>query len=155
MKTIKSILVCNFMFIAVTSASAQFGLGNNGMGRQQGQSQGVPVDPNRYTKSPEIIEKEQLDAINKSVEKLKTDLNLDELQLIVIRKEIESSSKSINAVIKSDVSIDEKALAIEAISEKTDRTINTYLNKEQKEKYKKFMEEKKEKLDKIKDKRLR
>jgi hypothetical protein len=155
MKTIKSILVCNFMFIAVTSASAQFGFGNNGMGRQQGQSQGVPVDPNRYTKSPEIIEKEQLDAINKSVEKLKTDLNLDELQLIVIRKEIESSSKSINAVIKSEVSIDEKALAIEAISEKTDRTINTYLNKEQKEKYKKFMEEKKEKLDKIKDKRLR
>jgi hypothetical protein len=155
MKTIKSILVCSFIFIAVTSASAQYGYGNNGMGRQQGQSQGVPVDPNRFAKSPETIEKERIESIDKSVEKLKTDLNLDELQLIVIRKEIESSSKSIYSVIKSEASNEEKALEIEAISEKTDRIINTFLNKEQKEKYKKFTEEKKEKLNKLKDKRLR
>ncbi len=152
MKTLKSIVVCSFIFIAVSSASAQNGYGSNAAGMRQGQASN---DPNRYAKSPETLEKERLDAINKSVEKLKTDLNLDELQLIVIRKEIESSSKSINAVIKSEVTIEEKTLEIEAISEKTDRTINTYLNKEQKEKYKKFMEEKKERLDKLKDKRLR
>ena len=94
--------------------------------------------------------------IRDSIEALKTELKLDELQIIVIRKEIETSTKKIFAVVKNEeLSDEDKAKEIEAISEKTDTTINTFLNAEQKEKYKKFIENRRDKLDKLKDKRLR
>ena len=78
------------------------------------------------------------------------DLNLDDLQVIVIRKEIEAGAKSISAVTKSEISNDEKIKEVDAINEKTDRTINTYLNPEQKEKYKKYIEERKDRMEKYK-----
>jgi hypothetical protein len=115
-----------------------------------------PNNFGRNEKSAEEIEKERAENIDKSVEYLKTELKLDELQIIVIRKEIETSSKKIYAVIKNEeISEEDKTKEIEAISDKTDTTINTFLNAEQKEKYKKFIENRKEKLEKMKDKRLR
>ncbi len=61
-----------------------------------------------------------------------------------------------NAVVKNEeISEEDKTKEIEAISEKTDTTINTFLNAEQKEKYKKFIENKKENLNKLKEKRSR
>ena len=101
-------------------------------------------------KSPEEIEKERAENLNKSIEKMTKDLNLDDLQVIVIRKEIEAGAKSISAVTKSEISNDEKIKEVDAINEKTDRTINTYLNPEQKEKYKKYIEERKDRMEKYK-----
>lgn len=160
MKTLKSFFTVSILFGTITIASAQFGGNgmNNGMGRGTINQQSIQNTNNfgRYEKSPEEIEKEKTESIEKSVEALKKELNLDELQIIVIRKEIESSTKKIYAVIKNEETPqEEKAKEIEAISEKTDSTINTFLNAEQKEKYKKFIENRKEKLEKLKDKRLR
>ena len=101
-------------------------------------------------KTPEDIEKERAEGINKTVERLTKDLSLDDLQVIVIKKEIESSAKSIYAVMKSETSDEDKIKEVEAINEKTDRTINTFLNDEQKVKYKKFIDDRKERMEKYK-----
>ena len=158
MNVLKSIFLCGCLTFAFNTASAQYGgYGNNGMGRQQGMGMGgAPSDPNRYAKSPETIEKERAENTNKTIETLKTELNLDELQLIVIRKEIESGNKKIYALFKNEeTSQEDKAKEIDAITEKMDTTINTFLNNEQKAKYKKVIEARKERMDKIKEKRLR
>lgn len=160
MKTLKLVFTTSLLLGSITFASAQFGGNgmNNGMGmgaRNQQRMQN-PNNFGRNEKSPEEIEKERAENIEKSVEYLKTELKLDELQVIVIRKEIETNSKKIYAVLKNDeISEEDKTKEMEAISEKTDTTINTFLNAEQKEKYKKFIENRKEKLEKMKDKRLR
>lgn len=160
MKTLKLVFTTSLLLGSITFASAQFGGNgmNNGMGmgtRNQQRMQN-PNNFGRNEKSAEEIEKERAENIDKSVEYLKTELKLDELQIIVIRKEIETSSKKIYAVIKNEeISEEDKTKEIEAISDKTDTTINTFLNAEQKEKYKKFIENRKEKLEKMKDKRLR
>lgn len=162
MKTLKSVFTISLLLGSITFASAQFGGNrmNNGMGMGMGtrNQQNFQNNSNfgRNEKSAEEIEKERVENINKTVEFLKTELKLDELQIIVIRKEIETSSKKIYAVVKNDeISEEDKTKEIEAISEKTDTTINTFLNAEQKEKYKKFIENKKENLNKLKEKRSR
>jgi Tfp pilus assembly major pilin PilA len=121
------------------------GSGMNRMGNQQSMQNTNNFGRN---KSPEDLEKERTENLNKSIEKLTKDLNLDDLQVIVIRKEIEASSKSIYAVTKTENSNEDKIKEVEAINEKTDRTINTFLNAEQKEKYKKIIEDRKERLEK-------
>ncbi|WP_395062102.1 hypothetical protein [Flavobacterium sp.] len=158
MKTLKFILLVHFVLLTFSSVSAQYGgyggngsYSNTGMGRPQS----IQSDSDRHKKTDEQIEKEKQESIDRNVEKLKTDLKLDELQVIVIKKEIESSSKSIYKIFKSEDSDDEKTKQIEAVSEKTDRIINTFLNEEQKVIYKKIIEEKQERMEKLKDKRLR
>lgn len=155
MKTLKFILV-TFLF-ALSSANAQYGYGN-GSGYGGGSSmnrQSIQNTNNfgRNEKTPDEIEKERVENINKAIERLKIELNLDDLQVIVIKKEIEANSKSLMVVSKSESPVEEKIKEMEAINEKTDRTINTFLNEEQKLKYKKFIEERNERMDKIKNKR--
>jgi hypothetical protein len=156
MKTLKSIIIVYFVLFAFNTVSAQYGYGNNGMnggGMNRNPNQQSIQNTNNYgrnTKSATEIEKERAENLNKTVEKLTKELSLDDLQVIVIKKEIETSMKNISAVMKSEVSDDEKLKEIEAINEKTDRTINTFLNEEQKNKYKKFIEERKERIEKYK-----
>jgi hypothetical protein len=69
--------------------------------------------------------------------------------MIVIKKEIEASSKSIFAVSKSESSDEDKIKEMNAINEKTDRTINTFLNADQKIKYKKYIDDRKERMEKL------
>jgi len=52
--------------------------------------------------------------------------------------------------MKSESSEEDKIKEVEAINEKTDRTINTYLNDDQKVIYKKFIDERKERMEKYK-----
>ena len=154
LKNIK-IVFCFFLLTLSTLSFAQYGYGNgygnNGMGRSQIGSN----MPSSYSKSEADIEKERAENLNKTVEKLKTDLQLDDLQLFVIRKELETSSASIYKIIKSESTDEEKTTEIEAITERTDRNINGYLNEEQKKKYKLYVEERKERFEKIKTKRAR
>ena len=150
MKIAKNLVTISFILLAINISSAQYGnSGMNGGGMNRMGGQGMN---NNYTnntgKSPGEIEKERLENLNKSIEKLTKDLKLDDLQVIVIRKEIEASSKSIYAITKTENSNEEKIKEVEAINEKTDRTINTFLNAEQKEKYKKIIEDRKERLEK-------
>jgi len=155
MKTLKNIVTISFILLSFNIVSAQYGGGGMGGGMNRG---GMGRNPqsmqntNNFgkNKSPEEIEKERAENLNKSIEKMTKDLNLDDLQVIVIRKEIEAGAKSISAVTKSEISNDEKIKEVDAINEKTDRTINTYLNPEQKEKYKKYIEERKDRMEKYK-----
>jgi hypothetical protein len=141
---------------AFSAAKAQYGYGNNGMyggGMNRMQNQQSIQNTNNYgrnTKSADEIEKERVENLNKTMDKLTKELSLDDLQVIVIKKEIESGSKSINAVMKTESSNEDKIKEVEAINEKMDRTINTFLNEEQKIKYKKFIEERKERIEKYK-----
>ncbi len=156
MKTIQFYLFIGSCILSFTSSVAQYGNGgmyggngmNGGMNRM-GNQQSIQ-NTNNYgrDKSPEDIEKERTENLNKSIDKITKDLNLDDLQVIVIRKEIEASAKSIFAVSKSESSNEDKLKEIEAINEKTDRTINTYLNLDQKVKYKKYVEDRKERMEK-------
>lgn len=167
MKTLQFYLFIGILILSCISSFAQYSNGgmyggngmygggmNGGMGggmNRMGNQQSMQ-NTNNYgrNKSPEEIEKERTDNLNKSIEKITKDLNLDDLQVIVIRKEIEASAKSIFAVSKSEISNDDKMKEIDAINEKTDRTINTFLNQEQKVKYKKYVDERKERMEKYK-----
>ena len=156
MKNLKLSIFISLIFIVTFTSFAQYnnggmyggGMNGGGMNRM-GNPQSIQ-NTNNYgrNKSPEDLEKEREENLNKSIEKITKDLNLDDLQVIVIRKEIEANSKSIFAVTKSEISNEEKMKEIDAINEKTDRTINTFLNPDQKIKYKKYIDERKERMEK-------
>ena len=158
MKIVIKTITISFILLAFHIASAQYGnsgmYGGSGMGggmNRMGNQQSMQ-NTNNYgrNKSPEDVEKERAENLNKSIEKLSKDLELDDLQIIVIKKEIEDGSKKVVAVTKSESSQEDKIKEIEAINEKMDRTINTYLSTDQKVKYKKYIEERKERMEKYK-----
>lgn len=159
MKIVKNSITISLILLALNIASAQYGnngmyggsgMGSGGMNRMQNQQSIQNTNNFGRNKSPEDVEKERTENLNKSIEKITKDLELDDLQVIVIRKEIEEGSKKIVAVTKTESSQEDKIKEIEAINEKTDRTINTYLNADQKIKYKKYIEERKERMEKYK-----
>ena len=154
MKTLKAILLLVLLFFGVNSGSAQFGGMNGGMyggGMNQMQNQQSMQNTNNYgrNKSSDDLDKEREANLAKSIEKISKDLNLDDLQIIVVKKEIEASSKSIFAISKSEASDEDKIKEMDAINEKTDRTINTFLNADQKTKYKKYIDDRKERMEKL------
>jgi hypothetical protein len=130
MKTLKLFII----FLLFTSFSIfsqnNYGGRNSGVNRDIGRSYSGPSKP-----SAEEIEKVRAERIEKYVMKLKSDLTLDELQVIAIRNEITSNSKNIDIVLKKENSEEEKSNEVKAMMEKSDATINSYLNKDQKEKY--------------------
>jgi len=104
MKTLKSLLLFFLVLFAFNSATAQYGYGNGGMNRSQNQLSAQNTNNfGRNSKSPEEIEKEKTENLNKTMEKLTKELGLDDLQVIVIKKEIEAGSKSIYAIMKKQI----------------------------------------------------
>lgn len=91
--------------------------------------------------STEEIEKYKSEQLDKIIAKLKTALTLDELQVIAFRNEIATNMKNVDIVIKKGTSDEEKTTEVKALMDKTEAVINSYLNKDQKEKYKSFVEE--------------
>jgi uncharacterized membrane protein len=119
---------------------------NSGAGRM-GNNSGMMNHPE--PRDEKEVEKNRLKRLNDLVNKLKTDLSLDDLQLYAVRKQIEENDKSIFAVLnKKEIEQEEKMKEIEAISERNDNIILSYLNSEQKEKYKKHIQERKERIEK-------
>ena len=154
-KIFKTLAFSLFILISIQS-NAQYGggYGGGGMGGMGGGMNGMGGSgmrgggmQNNYGNTPKgptvLTEKEKAEKIDKIMEKLKTQLNLDELQVFAIRNEVVANSKSIEAIVKSESTNEEKSKEAEAVHEKTDRIINTYLNKDQKEKYKVMIEERK------------
>lgn len=86
--------------------------------------------------STEEIEQMRLERVEKFTSKLKTDLILDELQVIAIKNELISNSKNIDIVLKKEDSEEAKSKEASALLQKTETIINSYLSKVQKEKYK-------------------
>ncbi len=114
------------------------GQNRNGLNRNIGRDYSSQAKP-----SPEDIEKNKAEQLDKVIAKLKTALTLDELQVIAIRNEITSNMKNVDIVLKKGTSDEEKGNEVKALMEKTEVIINSYLNKDQKEKYKTFVEESK------------
>lgn len=137
--------------IAFNMISAQYG--NQGMngGMQRGAgSQNYPNEHN--SKTPEQIQKERAEFITKTLEKLKKELTLDALQEIAIKNELIANFKEMDIVMKSESAQEDKITQIESASKRMDYNINSFLNTEQKEKYKKYVEEKDKKMERIKEK---
>jgi hypothetical protein len=111
---------------------------------------------NRAPKPPsaEEIEKSRNEYVDKYMVKLKDALTLDDLQVIAIKNELITNSKSIDIVMKKEEdSQEDKSKEVRALMDKTEATINSYLNKEQKEKYLLFRANLNKKKDKDKDKK--
>lgn len=152
-------IICSIILFLSINASAQYpggygggyggmngmrGGGMNGMGSSMGSQPKTATEP---------TEKEKAEKIDKIMEKLKKDLTLDELQMFAIRNEVTANAKSMEAIMKSESSNEDKGKEATSLNEKTDRIINTYLNKEQKEKYKILIDERKKRIEEYKSRR--
>lgn len=148
-------LVFIVLLLLGTATWAQVGFGNNGgfngsnrMGGYGPTQMGMPSQPRE--RSADEIEEERIKTVDKSVAKLKSDLKLDELQLIIVRKEMDASSKKINAIFKKELSNDDKNSEIKAITETMERNILNFLNDEQKKKFKELIEERQKQMEMMK-----
>ena len=143
-----------FFSILLISIGAKAQYGNNQYGNTSGRLRTNPFPKSSPSKpSTEDIEEAKSKKIDAIMAKLKTDLSLDELQFIAIKNEIVASNSSIEIVMKKEKSEEDKSNDIKAINEKTDKTINSYLNADQKVKYLKRKEDKALNKDEKKKKR--
>lgn len=99
--------------------------GMGGMNQQQDKPKEIPVEV----------------TVGKIMEKLKPELNLDALQEIAIANILTESLKSQGAIIKQEISQDDKVKEIQTLSELTDSKIKQLLTQTQKDKYKAMQED--------------
>jgi hypothetical protein len=129
MKALKILL---FSLLILSSAAIAQNFNQNGYG--------INTDLGRNS-SPSKPSQQDIDEINSKqldrfMEQLKKELSLDELQTIAIRNEVTTNRKNVEILMKKENSEEEKSKQIKAMMDRTDVTINSYLNKDQKEKYK-------------------
>jgi hypothetical protein len=140
MKTFKILFIC--LFLSNLSALAQFGnINGNRMGGVDRSNQ-IPQSNEPKEPTPEEIANARNMRVDNIIKRMKEDLTLDDLQCIAIRNELIANSKSIEILIKSEISEEDKTKQFESIQEKTEKIINSYMNSSQKEKYKVIKEEK-------------
>jgi hypothetical protein len=140
MKTFKILFIC--LFLSNLSAVAQFGnINGNRMGGVDRSNQ-IPQSNEPKEPTPEEITSARNMRVDNIIKQMKEDLTLDELQCIAIRNELIANSKSIEILIKSEISEEDKTKQFESIQEKTEKIINSYMNSSQKEKYKIIKEKK-------------
>ncbi|SHG95760.1 hypothetical protein SAMN05443549_10937 [Flavobacterium fluvii] len=153
MRTRQTFLVFAFMLLSVTSVSAQYGgngyggngyggngYGGNGYGggmNQMGSAMNQQSQPEKPKEIPADVTAAKITA------DMKPALNLDELQVIAITNVLIESLNTQGRILKQDSTQDEQMKDFQALSESTDRKINQFLNKEQKEKYLVFKEDRK------------
>jgi hypothetical protein len=149
MKTLK-IITSLILLFSMQTLMAQFGQGGYGQGGygQGGMGGGMGGNPmnnqnqmGNQTRPQATKERPIEELVVKVVERLKTQLTLDELQVIAISNIITDNMKKQNAVLKKEDNNDEKTAELKAISEKTDLDILILLNKDQKIKYKLLSED--------------
>ncbi len=153
MITRQTFLVFAFILLSINSISAQYG-GNgygggyggygNGYGggygggmNQMGSAMNQQSQPDKPKEIPADV------TAAKIVEEMKPALNLDELQVIAIKNVLIESLNTQGRILKQDKTQDEQIKDFQALSESTDRKINQFLSKEQKEKYLVFKEDRK------------
>lgn len=147
MKSLSSLLFV-VLFTCSGNLFSQMGYGNNQNRVNPSINDSRMSD--RINQFEEENSKAQKIAFDKMLVKIKTDLNLDELQYFAIEKTLSNSLRDQNILMKKQIPEEEKITQILAINTRTDAEINSYLSKEQKEKYKIFNEEKEKRIDKMK-----
>ncbi len=149
--------VLTLILLSFNTTFAQYGYGNgygNGYGGYGGMGRNSMSQMSQADTKPKEIPAEV--TVAKIMEKLKPELNLDELQTIAIGNIYTDIIKSQAAIIKDEkLSQQQKSDEIKALFEVNERKVNEYLNEEQKLKYKALKEErgnnKKEKKKKKKE----
>ena len=129
MKTLKTLL---FFLLILSSAAFAQNFNQNGYGVNQ--DLGRNSSPSKP--SQQDIDENNSKQLDRFMEQLKKELSLDELQTIAIRNEVITNRKNVEILMKKESSEEEKSKQIKAMMDRTDVTINSYLNKDQKEKYK-------------------
>lgn len=129
MKTLKTLL---FSLLILSSAGFAQNFNQNGYGVNQ--DLGRNSSPSKP--SQQDIDENNSKQLDRFMEQLKKELSLDELQTIAIRNEVTTNRKNVEILMKKESSEEEKSKQIKAMMDRTDVTINSYLNKDQKEKYK-------------------
>jgi hypothetical protein len=146
MKTLKTIASLIILF-SIQTLSAQFGQGGYGQGGYgQGGNGGNTMgrqnqQMGNQNRTQTVKETPIEETVKKVVDRLKTQLTLDELQVIAISNIITENIKKQNTVLKKEDNNEEKVSELKAISEKTDLDILILLNKDQKTKYKLLAED--------------
>lgn len=140
MKTLKIVFIC--LVLSTMNATAQYG---NPYGNRMGgfdRSNQIPQNNEPKEPTPEEITKARTERVDKFMKQLKDNLTLDDLQYIAIKNELIGNSKSVDILLKSEISQEDKTKQYQAIQEKTEKIINSYLNSSQKEKYQILRDEK-------------
>lgn len=150
MKVFKTVLIVCFIFLAANSVSAQYGngyggygnngYGNNGYGRSSQMSQ-----MQQTASAPKPIPAEV--TAGKIVAYYKKELNLDALQEVVVTNIYIKSVKKQEALMKKEMSDDDKKAEFKVLSDMTEMEVSQILNKEQKEKFKNLIENRKSQIE--------
>lgn len=162
MKTINTFFIIFLMIIATTSVSAQYGngYGSNGTGNgygsngygSNGMNQMGGMNQMSQPEKPKEIPNEEI--VAKYIKDMQPAVGLDELQVIAISNVLIESLNAQGRIQKLNLSQEELLSEYKLQAESTDRKINDFLNKDQKEKYVAFKDEKnKPKKSKSKDKK--
>lgn len=152
----KKYIILTCLFISQIGFSQMMGSRNgmygSGYDNPYGGRASMGMQNQNREKSDDEIEKERVASVEKTTDKLKTELKLDELQMVIVKKEFDASSKKINAVIKKEnLSQDEKMKEIKAINETAERNIMNFLNEEQKKKFKEMIADREKRLELIRN----
>ncbi|WP_374507234.1 hypothetical protein [Flavobacterium sp.] len=140
MKNKFTLILIIALFFSCTSIFAQYGGygGYGGYGSRMGAMGGMGGMNQHHDKPKEIpIEV----TVSKIMEQLKPELQLDALQEIAVANILTESIKSQGAIMKQEISQDDKIKEIQTLSELTDSKIKQLLTQTQKEKYKAMQED--------------
>jgi hypothetical protein len=130
MKTFK-ILLYSSLLICCGAFAQNYNRNGYGVNQDLGRGYSKPSTPD----AAEISES-KAKQLDKFMAQLKKELSLDELQTIAIRNEVSNNNKNIEILLKKETSEEEKSKEIKAMMDRTEVIVNSYLNKEQKVKYK-------------------
>jgi hypothetical protein len=145
MKNKLTIISVLFLLFTSTTIFAQYGGYGGGYGGYGGgyggrmSQMGGMGGMNQHQEKPKEIPVEV--TVGKIMEQLKPELKLDALQEIAIANILTESIKSQGAIIKQEISQDDKVKEIQTLSELTDSKIKQLLSQSQKDKYKAMQED--------------
>lgn len=126
MRNTKQLFTISLLLFSLVMTAQNYGLNNRNNNTPS------ELETERYK---EDFEKQKAKNIEKSLEKLKNDLQLDALQEVAIKQVILESIKKEGIIIKKEEDEEAKMKALQALAESTDSKITAFLNAEQKVKF--------------------
>lgn len=157
MKTTTLFIASLITLISINTITAQYGnngYGGNsyGNGSRNGMNQMGGMNQRSEPEKPKEIPAEEI--VAKYMEEMKPAVGLDELQTIAISNVLVESVNAQGRINKLNLPQEDLINEYKLLTESTDRKVNNYLNKDQKEKYLAFKVEKKQpKKSKSKEKK--
>lgn len=156
MKSIQKIITVVLLLVSFTTVYAQdgyedpYGVNSKSGVTGYGRRRNMPMrDISKLPKKEQYAIREE--TVMKTIEKLKKELLLDELQVIVISKVVTENQRKQTGIASGDGSEESKIAEMEASMVNTDREIMSFLNKDQKEKFKVLIAERVRKLEALQD----